>query len=175
MVDSQVVAGPLAQTTSFQGRFAYEVTAGGRLLHAGSVPDLGEVRSFAHPNGTLEQRRHHQYTQSRYEFDVRVSSEQLKGVDLSTVAITLFRTKVPDAIGAPPPAAPSISLAVERERQFREIGRVVGVPPGLQPAEYRFEGRSAGTRRSTKTGGERDQRIDPDAQDEPPIDPRDGN
>jgi len=72
IVDSHTVDGPLAQTNAFHGPYAYEVTDGGRLLHAGAIPDLGMVRAFADPDGTPEQHRHHSYQQTSYEFDVRV-------------------------------------------------------------------------------------------------------
>src|SRR5687768_17907606 len=48
----------------------YEVTEGDRLLHAGSIPDLGVVRSFAYADGTLEQQTHHTYELPTYEFNV---------------------------------------------------------------------------------------------------------
>lgn len=137
VVDSRLVDGPLAQATAFQGGFAYEVTYGGQLLHAGSIPDLGTVRSFAHPNGTLEQRRHHTYELSTYEFDARVSVTQLRGVELSGVAIALYRVKQPARPDAPPTTLSAESLAVQREQNLREIGRMVGLPasvlsPGLR-------------------------------------------
>lgn len=139
IVDSQLVDGPLAQATEFQGTFAYEVTYGGRLLHAGSIPDLGTVRSFAHPNGTLEQRRHHTYELSSYEFDARVSVTQLRGVELSGVSVALYRVKQPARPDAPPTRLSAESLAVQREQNLREIGRVVGLPASVLSAELRPE------------------------------------
>lgn len=139
IVDSQRVDGPLAQATSFQGGFAYEVAYGGRLLHAGSIPDLGTVRSFAHPNGTLEQRRHHTYELSSYEFDARVSVTQLRGVALSGVSIALYRVKQPARPDAPPTTLSAESLSVQRKQNLREIGRVVGLPASVLPPELRSE------------------------------------
>jgi len=140
IVDSHVVEGPLAQATTFEGGYAYEVTDGDRLLHAGSIPDLGVGRSFAHPNGTLEQRRHHTLTLSTYEFNARVPAEALKRASLPKTAVVLYRVKerppTRTALARPLSAAP---LGEQRAREMREVGRVVGLPPSVLG-----EGASAG-------------------------------
>jgi hypothetical protein len=134
IVDSRLVEGPLAQTTTFEGSFAYEVTDGVRLLHAGSIPDLGTIRSFAHPNGTLEQQRHHTYPLSTYEFTARVPANVLRRAALPKIAVVLYRVKEhPPArasLGQPLPAMP---LGVQRAREMREVGRVVGLPASVLP------------------------------------------
>lgn len=131
IVDSHPVAGPLAQTTSFHGPYAYEVTDGGRLLHAGSIADLGTVRAFADMDGTPEQHRHHTYQLDTYEFDVRVPAAALREAALSNVAIVLHRVKAPDEIATPVATLAAAPLAVQRSETFREIGRVVGIPAHL--------------------------------------------
>jgi len=132
IVDGHLVEGPLAQTTAFEGGYAYEVTEGDRLLHAGSIPDLGVVRSFAHPNGTLEQQRHHTYHLSTYEFNARVPAHALKRAALPKIAVVLYRVKerppARAALGQPLAAAP---LGVQRAREMREVGRVVGLPASV--------------------------------------------
>ena len=139
IVDSHLVDGPLAQATAFQGGFAYEVTDGSRLLHAGSIPDLGTVRGFSHPNGTLEQQRHHTYQLSTYEFEARVPVPALRAADLSKVSIALYRVKEPAKADAPRGALSTESLAVQHEGRFREIGRVVGVPASALSADLSFQ------------------------------------
>jgi len=148
IVDSHLVDGPLAQATAFQGGFAYEVTDGSRLLHAGSIPDLGTVRGFAHPNGTLEQQRHHTYELSTYEFDARVPVPALRTADLSKVSIALYRVKQPEKADAPRGVISTESLAVQREGRFREIGRVVGVPASALSADLSFQAPRPPTARS---------------------------
>ena len=133
IVDSHLVAGPLAQTTTLQGGHAYEVIADGRVLHVGSIPDLGTFRSFAHPKGTLEQRRHHSYQLSTYEFDARVALSDLRGIDPASVEIALYRVKQPDGAGAPTVALDLQSFGRKREQQLREIGRVAGIPHSALP------------------------------------------
>jgi hypothetical protein len=139
IVDSQLVDGPLAQASAFQGGFAYEVTDGSRLLHAGSIPDLGVVRGFAHPNGTLEQERHHTYELSTYEFDARVPVPALRAADLSKVSIALYRVKQPEKGDAPHGVLSTESLSVQREGRLREIGRVVGVPASALAPDQSFQ------------------------------------
>jgi hypothetical protein len=129
IVGSHVVEGPLAQTPTFEGGYAYEVTTGERLLHAGSIPDFGVFRSFAHPNGTLEQRRHHSYELPVHEFHARVPMSELDRSTLPKVAVVLYRVKEHPApraaLGQAMSAAP---LAVQKERELREVARVEGLP-----------------------------------------------
>lgn len=135
IVDSHTVDGPLAQTNAFHGPYAYEVTDGGRLLHAGAIPDLGTVRAFADPDGTPEQHRHHSYQQTSYEFDVRVPAAALREAALSNVAIILHRVKAPDQVGTRSYSLADAPLATQRSETFREIGRVVGISAHLLSAD----------------------------------------
>jgi hypothetical protein len=157
IVDSHVIEGPLAQASTFEGAFAYEVVHGDSLLHAGSLPDLNTVRSFAHPNGTPEQKRHHTYELSTYEFNARLPAAAIKPTTLRKIAVVLHRVKerphVHAAFGQPL-AAP---LGVQQAREMREVGRVVGLPASVlsavSPARAaaRSSARTAATRkRGTK-------------------------
>lgn len=147
IVDSHLVAGPLAQTETLQGGHAYEVTANGRVLHVGSIPDLGTFRSFAHPNGTLEQRRHHSYQLSTYEFEARVALSDLRGIDPAGLVIALYRVKQPDGAGAPTFALDLQSFSRKREQQLREIGRVIGIPRSALPDGFATDAPSDTLRR----------------------------
>lgn len=154
VVDSHRVEGPLAQEQALLGRFAYDITAGGRLLHAGSIPDLGEYRSFASPSpASEEQIGHHRYQLETYEFDARVPLARLRDTDLGAVVITLYQVKEPDPVGAAPRDLGPGPLGRSRERQLREIGRVEGLPRGViegkvPPPEARegAEGRPSATK-----------------------------
>lgn len=135
IVGSHLVDSPLAQTAAFQGGFAYEVTEGDRLLHAGSIPDLGVVRSFAKPDGTREQLRHHTYELSTYEFDARVPAASLTRAALPGIDVVLYRVK--ERAGAralPGQALTTATLGVQRARELREVGRVVGLPASVLPS-----------------------------------------
>lgn len=139
IVDSHVADGPLAQTNAFNGPYAYEVVDGGRLLHAGSIPDLGTVRAFANMEGTPEQHRHHGYRLETYEFDVRVPGAELARSSLANVAIILHRVKAPDALGTPAATIATAPLATQRSETFREIGRVIGIPAHFLTPDLRSD------------------------------------
>ena len=129
IVGSHVVDGPLAQTSILEGSYAYEVIDGTRLLHAGSIPDLGVFRSFAHPNGTLEQRRHHTYEMPVQDFHARVPIDALDKATLSKINVVLYRVKERPALRAPlAPPLSAAALGVQRDRELREVARLVGLP-----------------------------------------------
>jgi hypothetical protein len=131
IVDSHMVEGPLAQGPAFEAGHAYEVTDGDRLLHAGSIPDLGVVRSFAYADGTLEQQTHHTYELPTYEFNARVPAAVLTRAALPKIAVALYRVKERPVARAALPQTPSAPLDVERARELREVGRVVGLPTSV--------------------------------------------
>ena len=157
IVDSHIVEGPLAQATTFEGGYAYEVTADGRLLHAGSIPDLGVVRSFASPDGTLEQRRHHTYPLSTFEFHARVPADALKRASLPRTAVVLYRVKErpPARAALAQPLSAAMPLAEQRQREMREVGRLVGLPStvlgaGASTPSARLAGKTRGTKSAAK-------------------------
>src|SRR5262245_38436550 len=117
IVDSHVVEGPLAQAAAFEGGHAYEVTDGDRLLHAGSIPDLGVFRSFPHPDGTPEQQRHHTYELSTYEFNARVPANALTRTALPRIAVVLYRVKERPMAHAALAQTLSAPLGMTRQRE----------------------------------------------------------
>jgi len=134
IVDSHLVDSELMMPPTLYGEYAYEVTDGATLLHADSIPDLGVVRSFADPNGTREQLRHHTYRESTYEFDVRVPADQLVGAALSKIAVVLYRVKEQ----APTRALTTrVPLGTQFERELREVTRVSRIPPAALPSSLR--------------------------------------
>jgi hypothetical protein len=152
IVDSHRIEGPLTQTSVLEGDYAYEVTDGERLLHAGSIPDLGVFRSFSHPNGTLEQRRHHTYELSSYDFNVRVPATSLRRAALSNIAVVLYRVKQrPPARSPMPQLLPAAPLEAQRTRELREVGRVVGLPRSVLRATPTGSGTRTAQRRSPRT------------------------
>ena len=135
VVDSHVVDGPLTPAALLQGAFAYEVVLGNQLLHAGSIPDLGVMRSFAHPGGTPEQRGHHTYELKAYSFDARVPLAGLTRAMLSKAAVVLYRVKErAHGDAAEVPLRETVPLGAQRERQLREVGRVTGLPAAVLAA-----------------------------------------
>lgn len=129
IVDSHLVDGPLLQSSTFLGSYVYEVTDGSRLIHAGSLPDLGVVRSFAAPGGTGPLLGHHTYDLSTYEFDARIPAEAMTRQALPKLEIAIYRIK--DKF-RPGPLL-DMPLSIQRERELREVARVVGIPRSFLP------------------------------------------
>jgi hypothetical protein len=134
IVDSHLVDSALLMPPTIHGEYAYEVTDGTRLLHADTIPDLGVVRAFSDPNGTREQRGHHTYRESTYEFDVRVPAEELTPAGLPKIAVVLYRAKERAPTRTLTTAAP---LGAQFERELREVTRVSGIPRHTLPSALR--------------------------------------
>jgi hypothetical protein len=150
IVGGHLVDSPLAQSAQFQGGFAYEITDGDRLLHAGSIPDLGVVRSFAKPDGTREQLRHHTYELSTYEFDARVPAASLTRTALPGIDVVLYRVKErAPARALAAQALTAAPLGVQRARELREVGRVAGLPASVLPAALAKKAGRATTKGAT--------------------------
>jgi hypothetical protein len=134
IVDSHLVDSALMMPPTLYGEYAYEVTDGLTVLHADSIPDLGVVRSFADPNGTREQLRHHTYRESTYEFDVRAPAERLTTAALSKISVVLYRVKERAPTRALTTLAP---LGTQFERELREVTRISRIPAAALPSSLR--------------------------------------
>ncbi|HYN29151.1 MAG TPA: hypothetical protein VES95_04685 [Dermatophilaceae bacterium] len=129
VLDSHLVEGPLAQAQGFSGPNAYDVTLGDRLLHAGSLPDLGTQRSFVNPGGPPEQRGHHLRERDTFEFSARVPAAELTRETLASVAVRLHRVKEgvrADRLGPAP-------LDQQFRREVRPVAELVGLPDSVLP------------------------------------------
>lgn len=129
VLDSHLVDGPLAQTTTFQGASAYEVAVDDRLLHAGGLPDLGVQRSFVNPYGPPEQRGHHFTEREVYEFNARVPAHEVTPKTIGRIAVRLHRVKDQartDRLGSEP-------LHLQFEREVRPVAELVGLPASVLP------------------------------------------
>jgi hypothetical protein len=129
VIDSHLVDGPLGQSKAFSGPNAYEVTLGDRLLHAGTLPDLGVQRSFINPNGPPEQRGHHFTERPIYEFMARVPAHEVSPETIGNITVRLYRLKDEartDRLGSAP-------LAQQFERQIRQIAKLDGLPASVIP------------------------------------------
>jgi hypothetical protein len=123
VVGAKSVEGPLAEPARLQGPLAYEVTLGGKRLAAGSVPDMGERRSFPNPDGPPEQRGHFISHVGAYELAVRIPKASLSAGSLPRVGISLLRLK--DEL--PEPLAPAVPIVAQFPREAREIASVKGL------------------------------------------------
>lgn len=129
VIDSHLVDGPLGQTAGFSGANAYEVSVDDRLLHAGSLPDLGFQRSFVNPNGPADQRGHHFTDRSTFEFMARVPAHEVTPETIGRIAVRLHRVKEEartDRLGPAP-------MIEQFARQVRPIAELVGLPASVLP------------------------------------------
>jgi hypothetical protein len=124
IVDTKVVDSTLVQPAVIHGNFAYEVTEGDRRLHFDSIPDIGVTRSFVNPGGPLEERQHNITENKAYEFMVRIPVASLRTAAMPQVAVALYRVKEP----RPHMVVTERPIAVEYERELREVARLEGLP-----------------------------------------------
>jgi hypothetical protein len=149
VVDSHLVDGPLSQTTTFQGTNAYEVTYEDRLLHAGTIPDLGVQRSFPNLAGPPEQRGHFLTSRDVYEFSARVPAQEVTPETINGIRARLHR--VEEATSAPRlDAAP---LAVQFQGRIVPTAELVGLPESVLPERIAARGGRTATGAADQGGG----------------------
>lgn len=142
VIDSHLVDGPLGQVTGFPGSHAYEVTLGGRLLHAGALPDLGVQRSFPNLKGPAEQRGHYVTERDVYEFTARLPADEVTPETIDKITVRLLRVKEEaraERLGGMP-------LSTQFERELRTVAELVGLPESALPQA--IEARGARTPRA---------------------------
>ena len=87
VVDVQQVQGPLVQSGSVAGEYAYEVQLDAKPLAAEGILDVGVSRSFPRP-GTNE----HFITQrSTFEFNVRLPRAEVPDASIPRLSIVVYR------------------------------------------------------------------------------------
>lgn len=124
VVDVREVEGPLSMRNTLPSGFAYEVTQGAKRVAVGSVPDLGEWRSYPSPSGPPEVRGHHVTTQTDAEFSVRVPREELSVSALPQTQITLYQVKDTSQEKTIPHG---VALADTFTNEIREVARLKGI------------------------------------------------
>ena len=140
VIDSHLVDGPLAQTTTFQTTTAYDVTYHDRLLHAGSVPDLGMQRSFPIPDAPEDQRGHHLTPRDISEFSARLPAREVTAETIGGIRVRLHR--VDEAASVPRlSAAP---LAVQLEGRVTPTAELTGLPESALPEAIEARGARTG-------------------------------
>ncbi|TDW21542.1 hypothetical protein [Kribbella kalugense] len=143
VVDSHLVDGPLAQSTTFHGADAYEVTYHDRLLHAGTVADPNTQRSFPSPEGPEELRGHNVTPREIYEFTARVPASDVTEQTRGGIHVRLHRIDEPtasDHLGAAP-------LGTQFEGRLTQVAELVGLPESTLPESIESRGGRTGTGR----------------------------
>jgi hypothetical protein len=129
VVDSHLVDGPLLPEKAFGGTNAYEVALGNRLLHAGSLPDLGVQRSFINPEGPESQQTHHIAERDVLEFSARVPAAELTPDTIGDVAVRLHRVKGE----ARAEVLSGDLLDAQFSREMRPMAELRGLPASVLP------------------------------------------
>jgi hypothetical protein len=94
VIDSRAMPGPLRPDLALTGSHAYEVAVSGRLVHTGSLPDLGVQRSFANPQAKEGVETGHHIAERRtVDFTVRVPAAEVTEETLEQVEVVLLRVK----------------------------------------------------------------------------------
>lgn len=137
VVDSRLMPGPLVADQALTGSHAYEVTVGGRLVHTGSLPDLGVQRSFANPQATEGvETGHHLAERRTVDFTVRVPAGEVTAETREDVDVVLLRVKNEvriDRLDEEP-------VSSRFERELRPVARLSGLPDDALPDVIRERG-----------------------------------
>lgn len=137
VVDSHLVDGPLAQSTTFHGANAYEVTYQDRLLHAGTVADPNTQRSFPLPEGP---EGHHVTPREIYEFTARIPASDVTPETRAGIHVRLHRIDEPtttEHMGAAP-------LATQFEGRLTPVAELTGLPESALPSAIESRGARTG-------------------------------
>lgn len=143
VVDSHLVDGPLAQSTTFHGANAYEVTYHDRLLHAGTVADPNTQRSFPSPDGPEELRGHNITPREIYEFTARVPASDVTEQTRGGIQVRLHRIDEPttaDRIASTP-------LGTQFEGRLTQLAELTGLPESTLPTAIDARGGRTATGR----------------------------
>jgi hypothetical protein len=137
VIDSRLMPGPLVADQALVGSHAYEVVVAGRLVHTGSLPDLGVQRSFANPQATEGvETGHHIAERKTVDFTVRVPAGEVTAETLGHVEVVLLRVKGEvriDRLDDEP-------VSTRFEHELRPVARLSGLPDEALPEVIRERG-----------------------------------
>lgn len=138
VIDSQLMPGPLVADRALAGSHAYEVVVSGRMVHTGSLPDLGIQRSFVNPQATEGvETGHHIAERKTVDFTVRVPAREVTPETLAQVEVVLLRVKsevTVDRLDDEP-------VSRRFERELRPVARLSGLPNEALPDAIRERGK----------------------------------
>jgi len=87
VVDIQQVQGPLVQTGSVAGEYAYEVQLDAKPLAVEGILDVGVSRSYPRPGSN----EHHITQHSTFDFNVRLPRAEVPDAAVSRLSVTVYR------------------------------------------------------------------------------------
>lgn len=87
VVDVQQVQGPLVQTGSVAGEYAYEVQLDAKPVATEGILDVGVSRSYPRPGSN----EHHITQHSTFEFNVRLPRAEVPDAAVPRLSVTVYR------------------------------------------------------------------------------------
>jgi hypothetical protein len=139
VVGGKVVPGPLVQSEVLHPGMSYEVLRGARRVAYGDVPDAGEWRSFADPEGRAAMQGHHITRVASYEIAVRIPLEELSAADFGRLRVVLYRWQG----AAPVPLKATGALKKVAGRGLTEVASLESLRLDTLPREVQSEIRRA--------------------------------
>lgn len=127
VVGARAVAGPLLREQAVHGELAYEIRIGRQRIALGTIPDVGEIRSFPPPNPTPETHGHHIVESANYEFTVRIPRQQFTRETINDLEIHVIRTKGELDVRQFSPEAP----AAHQQDSLRTVAKLSGLTPNV--------------------------------------------
>lgn len=93
VIGAHVVPGAITVPDRLEYGLAYEITDGSRLIAVGSVPDVGQRRSYPDPQRREGLEGHHLEELESFELNVRLPQKAFTIRSLPRLRVTLFRMK----------------------------------------------------------------------------------
>jgi hypothetical protein len=121
VIGSRLVEGPFLESQDLiPSGIAYEVSLKRKRIAIGSLPDVGEQRSFPRPK---EGHEHHITVLPGFDFNLKIPANKIKFNELPGVDITLYRFKE----NIPMLPLTEAPLAEQFERQVRTVAHMKGI------------------------------------------------
>lgn len=139
VIGAHVVPGAITVPDRLEYGLAYEVADGNRLIAAGSVPDIGQRRSYPDPQGREGLEGHHLEELESFELNVRLPQKAFTARSLPRLRVTLFRMKERPE-GA---LVRTQSLFKQFPNQLRSIAELRGISLTEMPMPLQNQLRSA--------------------------------
>lgn len=93
VIGVHVVPGAITEPDRLEYGLAYEIIDGNRLIAMGSVPDVGQRRSYPDPQRREGMEGHHLEELESFELNVRLPQKAFTARSLPRLTVTLFRMK----------------------------------------------------------------------------------
>jgi len=123
VLGARTVEGPLVRPEKLHAGLAYEVARDQKQLTLGSIPDVGERRSFPDPDQPEGTKGHHIAELPSYEFQVRIPQQEFSEWALPRLRVSVYRIK------GEVPERPTTyeALADQYSEELRPVAELKGI------------------------------------------------